>query len=443
MQITPVRFILTAFIGLVLVVSSCTRPDQSIGLELQPEGDLLSASQTDTISLTAFTIPEDSLRSDELSLSLLGNYVDPLLGYTSASFYTQIRISANSLDFGDLSNIEVDSLVLNLVYGGESYGINSDQVYQVYEVDEDIIIDTSYYTSSSVTIKQQNLAANSNPVHFDVNDYIQLANDSVPPSIRIHLDPSWATDFFLPESGGDNLEDNTAWIDFFKGIYVRSNTPNASVMSIDVRNSFSNLTMYYRDMNGATADTTEFQFLINDLCARFNHIDHLYGGNISALEVQDAVDADPYVYVQAGASVKTRISFPYLEDLTNVDGLVVNAAELIVPAQPDLFGHYNNQEKLFLRLREDDGDPLLLPDEVTFNFSIGGEYDEETHDYRFKIPRFIQQVLSGEIENQSIYLVSNLSGISVRRVVLSGPSVSDSDSSQNMRLILTHTRSAL
>ena len=80
---------------------------------------MLSILQTDTVTLVVSTVREDSLRSDELSLSLLGNYIDPEIGQTRAGFYSQVRLSSPDIDFG--TNAVADSLTLSLVHTGTVY----------------------------------------------------------------------------------------------------------------------------------------------------------------------------------------------------------------------------------------------------------------------------------------------------------------------------------
>ncbi|MCH2197258.1 MAG: DUF4270 domain-containing protein [Flavobacteriales bacterium] len=67
----------------LFAIAGCEKPEQELGLGIQPDDDLLTAFQTDTTTIECFTIREDSLATDELSQSLLGNYFDPLTVITS------------------------------------------------------------------------------------------------------------------------------------------------------------------------------------------------------------------------------------------------------------------------------------------------------------------------------------------------------------------------
>lgn len=76
------RSSVTAMFLLLFLVTfnACKKPEESIGAAIQPEDELLNLFQTDTLSLMVSVVKEDSLRTDELSLGLIGNYIDPKIG---------------------------------------------------------------------------------------------------------------------------------------------------------------------------------------------------------------------------------------------------------------------------------------------------------------------------------------------------------------------------
>ena len=95
---------------------SCTDP-QIIGLEIQPEADKITISSLNNDSpFTASTKKVDSVRSSQTVYALLGYYESTNLLDAKASFYTHLRLSDNSVDFG--LNPILDSAVLTLAYAG-------------------------------------------------------------------------------------------------------------------------------------------------------------------------------------------------------------------------------------------------------------------------------------------------------------------------------------
>ncbi|MCB0760431.1 MAG: DUF4270 domain-containing protein [Flavobacteriales bacterium] len=416
----------------------CKRPEQNIGLGIQPEEDILHAHQTDTTTLVAYTIREDSLRMDDFSKSMVGRVNDPVFGHTSASVYTQIRLTTSNVDFGDIASIEVDSIVLNVMYGDEIYGPATPQQFAIFEVLERIYLDSVYYSNQSLEIGTENLVRDElTPIAIDPNGYTTINDEQVQGMLRIPLDVELGQRF-IDASGTDDLSNNETFADYFGGLYITSRTENAAVLQLDVINALSNVTLYYRS-TGADADTLQYVFDLNANCARFTHWEHSYQNNLQTLASGDTLFADPYTYVRAGACAKTGIKFPFLKDYAAINGIIINKAELIVPATTDPSGKLDVPSFLFTRTEDDEGTTVELPDAITYNFNEGGDYDETNEEYRFIITRYIQEIINGERPDRGFSLVSNNGAISARRVILNGPSVSADDSSKNMRLILTYS----
>ena len=435
-----------AAVLLLVAIASCTRPEESIGLGIQPEDDLLGINQIDSVSMIAYTVPQDSLRTDELSHTLVGSYIDPVFGQATASMFTQLRLSANDVDFGDPANILLDSAVLALKLEGHHVGSRDEQAFQVYEIDEQFYLDSSYYTNDVLLTKEGNLVlTGQETVSINTQDGPVINGDTLAPQIRIHLDPVWAQEKFIQQSGTDNISDNTNFIEYFKGIQIQPVSEGA-VVSLDMYDAETNMTLYYRDLNGEEVDTTSFVFTINNLCPHFYQMEHLRNGETYMLNDMDTLPATPQLYTQGGSSVYTRIDFPNLDDFNSVEGLIINRAELIIPAREEIFGKYPQPGQLLIR-RPQEEFTALLPDDISVEFQAGGVYDDETGAYHFDVSRFVQQSIVGDIEVPSVYiiiedrfaLVQGIVAPSVRRAVLNGPSTSDSDPSKNMRLILTYT----
>ncbi len=104
--------------GLILVLAflliTCNDDKNSLGLDVQPPNDKLNVFTVDTTAVIAYSQIVDSVKTDETSLTLLGSMVDPVFGSSTASFYTQFRLSQTAFDFG--TTPFPDSLVLALDY---------------------------------------------------------------------------------------------------------------------------------------------------------------------------------------------------------------------------------------------------------------------------------------------------------------------------------------
>ena len=111
-----ILFLVVLFIG----IQSCNDPT-SIGAELLEE-DQANIGFTDTITLSATTIPSDTIRtyspSAQIRSYLFGNMTDPVFGTSKSELYLEARLSFLQPDF---FSIEVDSIVLVLPYDTASF----------------------------------------------------------------------------------------------------------------------------------------------------------------------------------------------------------------------------------------------------------------------------------------------------------------------------------
>ena len=102
-------------LSLVIALFSCTDPDL-IGLEIQPLSDRITINtlENDGAFLSLSSTVEDSVKSDENNLNLLGAYTDPIFGDVEAHFSTQLLLSESAVDFGDKSRSLISCSTLNV-----------------------------------------------------------------------------------------------------------------------------------------------------------------------------------------------------------------------------------------------------------------------------------------------------------------------------------------
>lgn len=422
---------------LLLILGACARPESKIGTELQPEDQVLSLNQSDTITLVVSTVKEEPLVTEALSVHLIGNYNDPVFGTSKAGFYSQLLLSTNSPEFGD-SIIAVDSLILSLAFTGDYYGEVLSQRMAVYEInDPSFSLGADYKSSDSLMLYPGNLIVpgmEDRPFSFD--DSVKVGNQFEGPQLRLPLHSELA--YKLLQTPKDSLNNSEVFVKYFNGLRVISEADAGCVANIDPQNDNTSLRLYYRRMNNNQVDTLVYPFIISTRSARFNTYEHDYShSSLAPLDSQDSINGSLQAYVQAGASVKTRINFPSLDGFEAALGTVatVNKAELILPAQ--YFADFAPISTLFLLQITESGEGIILPDQTTNGISIGGEYNADNQEYRFIISRYVQQVLNGTLDNNGLYLVATSAGVSVKRTVLNGPDFNPEDVTKNMRLVLT------
>lgn len=417
------------FLIAVLLFASCKRPETDLGGDLIPEGDLLSALQTDTVTLNVTVEREDSLRTDNLSTVMLGAYVDPVLGRTSASFYTQVHLSTSSPSFP--SNAIVDSVILALVYDDRSYGKRGNQYVGVHRITEAISRDSNYYSNQLTFFDPFNLVVpGSETMHFDNSAIVVVGNDTVIPQLRIPLQQSFGQELLaLPSSA---LASNEAFRQSFPGFYVSAgnfNTPSG-VFNFDLVDAASRLIVYYHyDDNGQNVET-RYDFNINTETAYYTYLRHRRAGTVlEPLDLYQQVSGNTTAFVQAGAGCRTKIELPHFDDFKNYDDISINRVQLIVPFEDS--NKLPPQSGLFLVYKDMAGELRLIPDQVLG--TIGGTADLVADHYIFNISVYFQRLLTGEIQSQGLYLVSQNAGVSVTRSVLNGPEHPE----RKMRMVVT------
>ena len=139
---------MTRFISILfflLFFFSCKKKESPIGQNNIDQDQLLLSAGIDTFSLKTYNYIDDSIISDNAAFGLLGSYIDPVFGNVNAEIYTQFRLEGFSPDFGNINSIVVDSFVLALEYIGY-YGKEGYQNFEVYELGEDLHLDSTYYS---------------------------------------------------------------------------------------------------------------------------------------------------------------------------------------------------------------------------------------------------------------------------------------------------------
>ncbi len=407
--------------GILLLISllsfnwGCKQPD--LGLEVQNPSDAVNLLSKEDFSIRTSIEREDSVKTDELTLNLLGAYNDPLLGSMRAGFYSQLRPTSSNIDFGD--DFVIDSLVLVLPYRGY-YGdltkLSGLQKFSVYRVTEDFTIANSYYSDDTLAI---------NPTPIGQTDYIvPLIKDSAivsgkkeSPQLRIKLQNSLGQEI---HDNPSSLIDGDAFVQFFKGIYVLSQTrntlPGEGAMLDFSLTSGARIDLFYKN---AVNDSLRVSFAVNENCARYTRFNHTYSNHIETLLANPTL-AGEETYVQTMAGLRTRIDMPDLKSWQAGRKILVNEARIFVPVDIDKTGIYAPNPLLNLITKGEDGALQTTPDLIIGDSWSGGYYDAVKHEYIFNVSRYIQGILNDLLEDRGLFIQSTGSGISSFRVPLKG-----------------------
>lgn len=401
--------------------SGCKEPDIS-SLEVIPESERLGLLNTDTATLISFTLPDDSIRSDETSLNLLGTYNDPVFGIAQAAIYTQIRLSAENVLFGNPSDLIVDSVILSLAYYG-IYGNTSPQSFKVYELAEVMSIDSNYYSTRTFLKKTPEIGSAANLVP-NLSDSVVVDGIKEPPQLRISLNKTIGD--YLLKAGNNENQTNSAFLEYFKGLLVILDSTlvpvsgEGAIIYFNMLNPYSRLTVYYQ--NAAEADTLKFDFLINDNCARLTNFKFDRSG--TSIFPSDSIAGNNLIFIQSMAGTKCKIKFPFLENFIDKGRVAINKAEIIFNVEDNSTTTYSPHSNLFLTDIDSAGNAGFLIDQFEGAEHYGGTYNSSTKQYVFNITRHVQYLLTNYYEgknyNYGMYLMAGGKAVNANRTILKG-----------------------
>ena len=429
------------FVVISLLISSCTKELTPIGLDLLDPRDLLSMGYTDTIQINAYTIPDDSVYTRNLSVddadlvyyAHLGSMYDPIFGRTTANLYSQLFLST-STRFG--TNPVFDSAFLYLPYLG-SYGDTlSNMTLRVYSLTDSIIDSVHCWSYSTLNYDQANpigeLTFQPRP-----NSSADYNGQELSKTLRIPINSNFGN--YILNADTTSLNSSAAFRKYYYGFCIISepqNTPGKGAILMFSISELSRLQMYYHN----TEDTLNYNFLITTGASKFQNYNHYgYSGAIPALRDQIAGDTalgKQFLFVQGLAGLKTRIQFPNLASWAEKNNVVINDAQLIL-GNSSVSETFTYPGYITLRGIGEAGttSPNPIIDESTRSEYYGGDYYAAGNSYRFRITRYIQNYLLGKIDHRGLHLIIPKSYMS-NRLVLNGTSFPQSD----LKLYLRYTR---
>lgn len=411
----------TFFLWVYVFSFGCKKPKVELNDQLYPDSDKLSLNFSDTTTLRAYSVKEDSLITTNLSSNLVGYYVDPVFGISQASIYTQIRLSSESVDFGNLSTLEVDSTVLSLVYSG-FYGKLTSQNFLVHKVTENLNADSSYYSTKTFSVESTPIGTliGTTP---NLTDSLTINDVRFVPHMRIHLSSVVGENLIQSAS----LSTNEKFLNEFMGLRISvdpQSTPtnSTSMLSLNLLHTESKVTVYYRTPKTGGFDTLSYSFNINSSCQRVGYFSHDYTNSEVEIALTDKKRGDSLLYIQAMAGIKTKIEIPYLNTISKESLIGISKAELVFYVEENTDAEYSVPTNLFLFGINEYNQMILLPDFDESHY--GGIYNSGNKSYTFNVTRYIQNQITGfsngENANYGLYLVSENRVVSARRLVLKG-----------------------
>ena len=363
------------------ILFSCKDPSE-IGLEIHPESDrILIKNDSNFFNFSTNTFSEDSLRTDEPVKLLLGNLTsDPVFPKSNAHFISNLLLPSNNISFGDITNIVVDSVILQYViddyYGNE---IQTFPNLYVSKLTDPIFKDSSYYSNYPVVYSQSELVSADNVVVQDSNSVSIF---------KISIDNSIGQEII---DGGNALSSNEDFLQYFYGLKVTTVNPSDlnlandnTILYLNADNQKSKFSIYYRDIS-VNDSVMSFDLMLGGDAARVNLFNQK---NIQQLNASPGS-----CYVQSMSSYITSIQFNNLASIKDtLKNKVINKVNLKFSCNEDL--QFGAHEKLFLVRKNSIGVNVFLSDFVIEGEShFGGQ--NQNNNFTFNITRYFSDLING------------------------------------------------
>lgn len=427
---------------LLLAFASCKKSPGTIGNNLVSDNNYIGVYHTDTAVIACHSY-QDSVNTTKTMYSLLGSMNDPIFGTTEAGFYTQFRLSVAGQSFGILPIL--DSLVLQLCVEGYYGDTTVMQTPHAYVLTDSLSTEKSYYNHSSVMYEAIDVADDAGFMPRPKTKAHIIGTDTVRHAIlRIPLRDELG-EYLL------NL-DSTAYSqpDFFKkqfkGLYVTCEPVSqvGAITTVNLTdNTYTLLQLYYH--NAATPDKKmRYDFHVTSSDVYFNHFDHDYSQG-SAEFVDQLLNGNEEagqqrIYVQSMGGVRTRISFPFMEqwaDTLEHCHMVINEAKLVLPVvEWSVDSTFPAPSTMVLLGFNSDSTTYLLPDYLEGGNYFGGTYNSSNKTVTFRISEYMQNIVSRKREDFGLTLGINGASYNAQRVLINGPESADE---RKMRLEVTYS----
>lgn len=386
-------------VTIILILSSCTDPNDTLGLvELDPTSlsEIITFGETSSFDWQTSEIEsEDSLRTDNVRDLVLGEITeDPIFGYSKSSFYSQILLKENNVVIEE--NPIVDSVILSYTFSdfyGELSEFNSIDVKRIHN---EIYKDSIYY---STTFDVMNSSGENLVEEFKIIEDLSI--------LKIKLNNSKFGSAIL-ELGSDSLVNNEIFLQAFKGISVSAESENTMIY-LNPDGSNSKLLIYYHYENIAS-DTLSLEFALGGDVARINLF--------NKKSLLDTIQFGNARYIQSMAGAKMKISFNDLDTLKSLlDGKVLNKVTMGFSLEPLSYINYAAHENLFLVRVDDNNNDVFMSDfTIEGEGHFGGSLEDDK--YEFNITRYFHDLLNTNNYTNDLYLLPSGAAINANRSIL-------------------------
>jgi hypothetical protein len=419
------------FIALAIFMTSCNEPT-IIGSGLL-ENDRLEIGFTDTLSLSGQTIPGDSVRTydpstaNQLANFLCGQFVDPIFGTSTSVINAQFLLNSETPDF---DGAELDSIVLILPFTSNNVYGDTTQQYRldVFELSEDLDNMQTYFSNQTI-MSGPLIGSRETSVNPNDSTLISLHGEDPPefanlvPQFRIRLDDAFGENILMQDTSV--FENDSTFLDIFKGIQIRPLTANQGMLAFNLISSSAVIRLYYHKDD----EPEQYAFGLNTLAGvRMASFTHDRTGSVVEPFINEPKLGDSLLFLQAMAGVVTELEIANPELF---EDKIINLAELelnIIKLDEDNAYPFDPIDQIVISEVAEDGTLSVIQDAI-FAASVndldglfGGTPEEGNGviSYRMIVTSHLRKMADGLADNKIVLSVVSR-GEKASRVVLCGP----------------------
>lgn len=393
---------------------SCKKQEGNIIIDGQGDNNQFGLNRTDTFSLNAVTVREDSLPGNNLRYALIGQMNDPVFGKVAAGAYAQMGLLEPNSDFPNTETADSAVLFIPFISGINFYGERFSNIHlKIAPVTSAISGSSVYYQNTSFDTDESLLTEYYGPVYHYKADSIRYKKGKImlEPGLRIRLSAAMANRLMTLPKEAYTSQDK--FLTHFHGLSVlpedQDLSPGKGGLGIYDFNNVINLgyrakvMLFYRD-------TETFVFTFNGSKTTVNTAGTGPYPTAITQQLSQPSASFPLTYVQAPNGIKSLIRMPHLFNLIKDGNVAINRAEIVFYVdKASLSDNFTAPPRLNLFQpagKTSDRNAAIEDGAVS---TYGGTYQESDGSYRFTITKHIQNLLNakyfnGEDLNLGLYL---------------------------------------
>lgn len=418
-------------IGCVLIIALCLScGDQSLDeISVSMGEEYLTGSSSiellDTLSVTTSTMTLDSVVTSASGSLLVGSYYNEDFGLIHADAIFRIQ-TPGEVDI-DIDDDIFDSIVLCLKYNefylGDTTQLHSFTVEQVGSDLIEMLKDnenssgTEYFYNTTTVTSSRELA-----------DYTYTPETKENDTLKIRLDDELGEEWLrLLDEKSDSIEEDDDFLDYFRGIVLRSKRDAANypaIIGFAADETMCIYLHYHTVMDAKVSEKIKFT-VTADETYQFNSIEEDRSmTTLSSLTTQkediSSSLTDDKSFIQGSTGVMTKVEFPGLERLEILPVLdQIIKAEIILYVTEDIENDINDlPTKLSVyetnssnvigsQITDSSGDIIYM--------ELGNESDEiDDPEYYYSVDitdQLIDELLDGSYDDDFSFAIRLLSSI--------------------------------